>query len=122
MPLDPLEVAQPIPVRDVIPQTFTWKASSLCHKTLFYEDVQLERYGHTAGPFLQPVLSTAHFFGSIATVPYMSAIHPLTECNYALGYYRPGDCAPWLIDPVPLSLRGALRQSMAVTGGFFVYP
>jgi hypothetical protein len=102
--------------RNWIPQTFTWTASNLCHKTLFFENVQLERYGHSHGPFTQPIQSVAHFFVSLATVPYHAAIHPANECQYALGYYRPGNCAPWLKDPIPISLDGARRQALVATG------
>ena len=103
--------------RNWMASTFTWKASALCHKPLYFEDHQLERYGHTAGPILQPVLSGAHFFTSIAVLPYKMGINPPSECRYPLGYYRPGSCAPWILDPVPLSLRGALYQSMGVAVG-----
>ena len=104
------------------PHTFTWKASNLCHKPLYFEEVNLERYGHTAGPFLQPVVSSAHFFANIAVLPYKMGIHPPGECQYALGYYRPGNCAPWIIPPVPLSLRGAAAQAAVVTTGFWLIP
>ena len=104
------------------PHTFTWKASNLCHKPLYFEEVNLERYGHTAGPILQPVVSSAHFFANIAVLPYKMGIHPPGECQYALGYYRPGNCAPWIIPPVPLSLRGAAAQAAVVTTGFWLIP
>ena len=107
--------------RNWIPQTFTWKASALCHKPLYFEDVQLERYGHTHGPISQPVRSVAHFFVSFVSWPYQTAIHPPNECQYALGYYRPGDCAPWLKDPIPLSLGGLGRQAL-VTGAVIAIP
>ena len=103
------------------PQTVTWYASNLCHKPLYFEHVQLERYGHSAGPVMGPLRSTAHFFGSVITFPYHTAIHPPNECVYSLGYYRPGNCAPWLVEPFPISLKGAARQAAVVTGGFFVY-
>ncbi len=100
------------------PQTYTWKATSLCHKPLFFENVQLERYGHSRGPFSQPVHSTVHFFASLFKVPYKSAISPPNECQYALGYFRPGNCAPWLNEPMPISLDGAKRQVLFLgTGG-----
>ena len=108
------------PFRAWTPQVVTWKASSLCHKPLYFENVQLERYGHSRGPFAQPIHSTLHFFTSLATLPYQMAISPPTECEYALGYYRPGDCAPWLKDPVPISLRGAARQALFTTGTAFI--
>ena len=103
-------------------QTVTWKASALCHKPLYFEDIQLERYGHSAGPLRQPIRSTAHFFTRLMTMPYQGGIHPPNECVYALGYYRPGDCAPWLVDPIPISLRGAARQSASALGAAFIYP
>jgi hypothetical protein len=103
------------------PQTVSWHASSLCHKPLYFEDVQLERYGHSAGPYLGPLRSTAHFFVGVITWPYQTAIHPANECVYSLGYYRPGDCAPWLVDPIPISLQGAAREAGLITGGFFLF-
>ena len=100
----------------------TWKASNLCHKPLYFEEVNLERYGHTAGPFVQPVVSTAHFFFNIAVLPYKMGVHQPHECQYALGYYRPGNCAPWICPPIPISLRGGLYQAAAMTGAFWVIP
>jgi hypothetical protein len=104
------------PARDFVPATVAYKASGLCHKPLYFEEVQLERYGHEIGPVMQPVVSTAHFFTNIAVLPYKMGIHPMNECQYALGYYRPGNCAPWTMGPVPISLRGALFQAGAVAG------
>ena len=104
------------PDRNFVPATMNWRASGLCHKPLYFEDVQLERYGHEVGPVMQPILSTARFFGDVVTMPYKMGIHPMNECQYSLGYYRPGSCAPWTLGPVPISLRGGLFQAAAVTG------
>jgi hypothetical protein len=101
------------PGRDWTATTMTWTASALCHKPLYFEEVQVERYGHTAGIF-QPAISGAHFFINIAVLPYKMGINPPNECQYALGYYRPGSCAPWMIPPIPLSIRGAATQAAAV--------
>jgi hypothetical protein len=108
------------PYRCWTPQTVTWKASSLCHKPLYFENRQLERYGHSRGPFAQPIHSTVHFFASLISLPYQTAITPANECQYALGFFRPGDCAPWLKDPIPISLAGARRQALLTTGGAFI--
>jgi len=102
--------------------TYTWKASGLCHKPLYYQDIQLERYGHSAGPVLQPILSGAHFFGATVVLPYNMGISPPNECKYALGYYRPGSCAPYMISPIPLSVRGGLAQAAAVVGLVYLLP
>jgi len=107
-------------VRSWTPQTVTWHASSLCHKPLYFENIQLERYGHSRGPFMQPIHSTFHFFGRLFTLPYQSAIHPPNECQYALGFYRPGNCAPWLLEPIPFSRDGIRRQALTSLGLGFI--
>jgi hypothetical protein len=101
---------------------YTWKASSLCHKPLYFEHMSLERYGHTWHPFFQPVVSGAHFFGTIPILPYKMGVEDPHECIYALGYYRPGNCAPKLLYPLPLSIRGAVYEAAAITGLVFLIP
>jgi hypothetical protein len=93
------------------PTTFNWKASGLCHKPLYFEDVHLERYGHSWGPYLQPIFSGAHFFLNVPTLPYKMGLYPPGECMYSLGYYRPGNCAPYMLDPLPISVRAGLAQA-----------
>jgi hypothetical protein len=102
--------------------TVYYHASALCHKPLYFEEVQLERYGHTAGPFRQPIISGAHFITNLALLPYHMGINPPTECQYALGYYRPGSCAPWMIQPFPLSLRGAAAEVGVALGMIYIIP
>lgn len=104
------------------PLTFTWKASALCHKPVYFEDVQLERYGHTWIAPLQPVVSAGHFFLAVPALPYFMGLYPPNECMYTLGYYRPGSCAPWMLDPLPLSVRAALAEGAVVTGAALVIP
>ena len=104
------------------PSTMTWKASNLCHHPLYFEDVNLERYGHTRGPLLEPVVQSAHFFANIAILPYKMGVHCPSECQYALGYYRPGNCSPWIKPPVPISARGAIAQAATMTGMFWLIP
>jgi hypothetical protein len=101
---------------------YMWKASALCHKPLYFEHMSLERYGHSWHPFEQPFVSAAHFFGSIPILPYKMGIEDPCECVYALGYYRPGNCAPKMLYPLPLSVRGAVYQAAAVTGVVFLLP
>lgn len=108
--------------RSWLASNFHYHASALCHKPLYFEDVQLERYGHTAGPFRQPILSAAHFVVHGLGLPYQMAINPPTECQYSLGYYRPGSCAPWMIQPFPLSLRGATAEVGAALGMAYLIP
>jgi len=67
---------EPFQMRDFRLTTFTWTAPALCHKPLYFEEVQLERYGHSAGPIVQPFLSGAHFFGSALMLPYQIGLNP----------------------------------------------
>jgi hypothetical protein len=96
--------------------TYMWKASALCHKPLYFEEEQLERYGHSFAPCFQPFVSGAHFFTRPFVLPYCMGVEPPCECIYALGHYRPGNCAPYMCNPIPLSPRGALFQAGAVVG------
>jgi hypothetical protein len=95
---------------------YMWKASALCHKPLYFEDEHLERYGHSWPPCVQPFVSGAHFFCTLPVLPYCMGLEPPTECVYSLGHYRPGSCAPYMINPVPLSFRAGLIQAGAVVG------
>lgn len=122
LPTEYSPVARQFEPRDWTMMTFTWTASALCHKPLYFEEVQLERYGHTAGPLKQTVLSGAHFFGNIFFLPYHIGLNPPNECQYTLGYYRPGNCAPWLLPAVPLDARAARMQLGAVIGGLIWIP
>lgn len=108
--------------RSWTPLTMTYKASNLASKPRYFEEVNVERYGHTVGPWLQPVVSSAHFFANVAVVPYKMGVHGPTETQYALGYYRPGNCAPWIVPPVPISARGALNQAAVMTGAIWLIP
>jgi len=104
------------------PTTFAWTASGLCHKPLYFEQVHLERYGHSCGPYVQPLVSGAHFFLTVPILPYKMGLTPPGECMYTLGYYRPGSCAPYLVDPLPLSIRAALAEGAVWTGMAFLIP
>ena len=104
------------------PTTYTWKASGLCHKPLYFEDVHLERYGHSWGPYIQQVFSGAHFFLTVPILPYKMGLYPPNECIYTLGYYRPGSCAPYLLDPLPFSIRAAVAQGGVMTGVAYLVP
>ena len=117
----------PLPEDDYVrkaptPIEFTWKASSLCYKPLYFEDVQLERHGHYCHPLLVPFTARARFLLTIPVLPYLMGVYPPNECIYDLGHYRPGDCAPNMLDPVPISLRGGLIQAGAVVGAAAIIP
>ena len=102
--------------------TFTWKAAGYCHKPLYFEDWQLERYGHSHGPLADPFFSAAHFFTTLPVLPYKMGVELPWECVYPLGYYRPGNCAPWTVPAIPISVRGMAVEAATVTGLVFLFP
>jgi hypothetical protein len=104
------------------PLNFAWTASGLCHKPLYFRELQAERYGHSIGYVSQPFLSAAHFFCNAAILPYKMGMRPPQECVYALGHYWPGDPAPRYVPAVPISIRGGLMQAGAVLGAVYVLP
>jgi len=104
------------------PVTFTWKASGLCHKPLYFQQRHVERYGHSWGPLVQPVMSHTNFYASVIALPYKMGLTPPNECQYTLGFYRPNSCAPYMLDPLPLSVRAGLWEAGAWVGGVFLMP
>ena len=102
---------------------FMWKASALSTKAAYFEDTQLERYGHTkVCPAFQPIVSGARFFATVPILPYKMGVTPPKECVYTLGHHRAGNCAPYMAEPFPISPRGALFQAGAVTGAVLALP
>ncbi|MDO4550682.1 MAG: hypothetical protein Q4C96_05470 [Planctomycetia bacterium] len=110
------------PVRQFAGTQFTWTAPNVCHNPLYFEQPDLERYGHSAGPILQPILSGAQFILTIPALPSLVAMNPVNECQYPLGHYRPGSCAPYKWNPLPVSLRSAIAEGGIATGLVFLIP
>jgi hypothetical protein len=109
-------------LRDWEPTLFHWAASELCHEPLYFEELMLERYGHSMCCPLQPVISSAHFFATLPVLPYKMGLDPAHCAFYDLGFERPGSCAPNLAPRVPLTWRAAASQGLFTTGLVFFIP
>lgn len=102
---------------------YPWSATCLCHGPLYFEEINLERHGYQCNPLLQPLVSGAHFFLTVPTLPYQVVAHPPRECIYTLGYYRPGDCVPWRRQcPFPWDPRAAAVEAGVAVGLVFLIP
>ncbi|MEM8865162.1 MAG: hypothetical protein AAGF31_06395 [Planctomycetota bacterium] len=117
-----IDDGQPFAPRSWVPITYMWKASALCHKPLYFEQKALERYGHSFGPYLDPVVAGAHFFTRLPVLPYCMGLKTPTECVYTLGHYRPGNCAPYLVEQPGITCRAVGFELGAWTGGSFLIP
>ena len=107
--------------RPWVESTYTWDAPKLCHQPLYFEDINLERHGHSRR-VVQPLFSAARFYGTVPLLPYLATVNRPNDCIYALGHYRPGSPAPHHHHRIPLRLDAMLVEGAALTGLFFVVP
>ncbi len=115
------EIQLPGMGRGLAGREFAWAAPSFYHRPLYYEQHNLERYGHFyGGACLQSAICTAHFFATVPVMPYKVATQSPNECVYTLGNYRPGNCNPNYWTRCKLSTRGFVTQAVATTGWAFL--
>ncbi len=107
--------------RNFPPTYYHWMASNLTHDPLYFEDVSLERYGHTY-PYAQPFVSVSKFGLQVVGLPYQMALNPVNSEQYALGNYRPGDCPPHLRYRIPFNKKAAATAAGFYTGLIFLIP
>jgi hypothetical protein len=101
---------------------YQWDATSLCHRPLYFEEINLERHGYGCCACLQPIASAAHFFGTVPALPYCMAAECPCECVYTLGHYRPGSCPPWRCHWPPCDPLAAAAEGGVLTGMIFLIP
>jgi hypothetical protein len=106
---------------------FCWAAPGFYHQPLYFEQINVERYGHhvCCGPCsdcAQSVVSAAHFFAAMPLLPYKIGADPCCERQYTLGHYRPGSCNPHQLHFVRPSGNGLTCEAMVITGLIFLIP
>lgn len=101
---------------------YQWQASNLHHMPLYFEDPNLERYGHVHHELVQPFVSVGKFGLQLVGLPYQMTIDPVCKKQYTLGWYRPGECAPKQTPQIPWNSTAALNQAAVTTGVFFAVP
>lgn len=107
--------------REWLNYSYFWEAPAFVHQPLYFQEVNLERYGYNWG-VLQPFVSGAWFYVKIPLLPYMMTVHPPCECVYTLGYYRPGSCVPYQINWPEVRLDAAMVEATFITGLCFLIP
>lgn len=105
-------------------KNYFWEAPGLCHGPLYFEDVNLERYGvcPKGTCWLQPALSGVKFLGTVPVLPLLISAHPPCERIYELGYDRPGDCVPFRCQYPELRLIPASVEAGAIAGAVLLIP
>ena len=93
----------------------TWESPNVRYCPLYFEDENLERYGHHYN-HLQPFVSGVRFFSGVVALPYKwGALHN-QGCEYGLGYDRPGNCNPAYRTSIDHSPEGVILQALTVGG------
>ena len=103
---------------------FCWAAPGFFHRPLYFEQINVERYGHhvRCGDCAQSAICTAHFFASVPLLPYKIGADPCCERQYTLGHYRPGSCNPHQVHFVRPTDDGIACEAMMITGLIFLIP
>jgi hypothetical protein len=104
------------------PSQYLWDATCLCHRPLYFEEINLERYGYGCCECLQPAASAAHFFATVPALPYCMAVECPCECVYTLGHYRPGSCPPWRWHWPPCTIPAAATEIGVIAGLILIFP
>lgn len=108
--------------RELAHVDYPWLAADVYHYPLYFEDPDFERYGHTHHECVQPFASLGLFGVQLIGLPYQMAIDPICEKEYTLGWYRPGECAPYTYYQIPWNTRAAVTSGLFYTGMFYAFP
>lgn len=104
----------------VVPVDLT--AGEFCYRPLYFQEVNLERYGTSHG-FWQPVISGARFFATVPALPYLMTVHRPCVCRYWPHQFPAGRKAPcWEKEGPPFDLEAAGIEGLAVYGLILLIP
>lgn len=96
-------------------------AENFPYQPLYFEQVNLERYGRYRTP-LQPATSALRFFATIPALPYAMAIHNPHLAYYRNWPYEAGWGAPRVRELPPFQPRAAVVESAAIVGLAYLLP
>ncbi|MEM9585902.1 MAG: hypothetical protein AAGA03_01370 [Planctomycetota bacterium] len=99
-----------------------WTAANTFSHPRYFEDRMLERHGHERFGYLQPFASGIRFVATVPMLPYLMAISDPYDCEYTLGYYRVGNCAPRLYQRPPRDRRAIVAESLALSTAILALP
>jgi len=99
---------------------YVWQSGAFCHRPLYFEQPNVERYGHSIGP-LQSALSGAYFFANAAALPYWMVVEHPRACCYYEDYGV--DCVgPRQRVLPPAHIGAALAEAAAIMGLILLIP
>jgi len=121
-----LAEAQPFTRGDLANSGFHWQPTveglTFCYQPLYFQEVNVERYGRSFGMF-QPVVSVASFYGRVPLLPYMAFARPARRCTCPPHWTLPGYRIPeWERHEFVPSLSGGAAEVAAVAGIILLIP
>jgi hypothetical protein len=105
-----------------LPIGFHWRASEIRYRPVYFEDTMLERHGQTRPCLVQPLVSGARFFGSIAALPYGAMVDPPWRPVSNLGHFRVGSASPCMLQHPPLQVDAGMLEAGLIVGLIFIVP
>jgi hypothetical protein len=76
------------------PTGYCWQSPAFCHKPLYFEQPNLERYAKYPNCAVATIGSIGHFYSTALLLPAKFALKPCWTPSCTLGNQRPGDCNP----------------------------
>jgi hypothetical protein len=101
---------------------YSWAASELRHRPLYFEDAMLERHGQSRHPLVQPLASGTRFLLTFPVLPYAMTVNSPRPAHTTLGSFRPGSGAPRLLQRPPLQVDAGLMEAGVWVGLLFIMP
>jgi len=120
-PDEPVLSKDPYYGRDWPQQTLFVEPAYVCHKRLFFEELNSERYGWDLG-LAGPFVSTGYFFKDLFLLPYHAFTNPCRKYECSSGKCRPGDPVPYLLYPEGLSVTGAAAEIGTIAALMAIFP
>lgn len=102
-------------------QTAIAEPHYVCHRRLYFEQRNEERFGWDLG-FIHPVVSAAYFFGDLATMPYKFGTEPCRWWECSAGLCLPGQPTPYLLYPPQPSVTGIVMEAAIIGTLFAIFP
>jgi len=117
---------QPFARDDMVTAGYEWHPSveglEFCYQPLYFEEVNLERYGRSFG-IVQPAVSAAMFVGRVPLLPYMTFARPARQCTMHPHWSLPGYKIPhWEKQPIVPSVTGSAAEVAALYGIILLIP
>jgi hypothetical protein len=103
------------------PRTCYTVPEYVCYGRLYFEQINMERYGWDLGP-LSMVASPLIFFKDVAFLPYKLGTEPCRPCECSAGYCLPGDPVPLLLYRPKISLTGTAAELATIGALLAIFP